>query len=869
MNSDFSNSAKVKRVFWTGGALLGAVLLFSSGQVVAQEGAADQRSDSAEALLEEIIVTARRREERLLDLPVSISAISAEAMQVQGIYSVDDLSKYVPNVTLGTSNRANNTRVIIRGIGGGFPDPVFVFGAGMYIDGHYIPTSLGGYMSTLDIDRIELLRGPQGTLFGKNVVGGLVNIITTKPQAEFDSSIVLRLGEDGEQAIRGMLNIPFSDTVYGRFSVASEEFDGYYRNRNLGIDSGSTDTKAVRAAFRFVPNENWTFDAAVGVSKKEDDNKGGQCQNIIGDAPQWGGGAGNLERRLFVGAEQAMFDLCAADVAAGDFVNSSDKFTFSDVDTQTVHLGAEWDSDGPVGALDNVTVSARASYRYMEYLYFADRDYMEWPVDGIGTFGPKGQNNETYGFELLFEAEVNDRLRFTAGVNYFDETALNGEDICWNQFVAAGAAGDTDAFGAPNDPPLITVTCPPVGLHFELVPDNPNGTGLLWPDAPRINPFGPGPFLGEVSVFNESIGIFGHMTYDFNDQWTLDLGVRWTEDDREFHNIEFASTGCDLSVDPNNHCTFTVPVSLFHVSDTGFFNTAADTFSEFTPLLSLTRNLTPGETLHSGMFYFLYSEGFLTGGFNTEINSNLPAVAPLLSYEPEQVDNYEIGFKGQFMNGNVQIMADVFYMDYTNQQRSIDLANPNNEFGVEDPVGITQNVASSSISGLELELRAALWEGGLVSVDLAFLDNEYDEYQFDDPTNPGTLVDLSNVLINDFTADSTLNVAVQHEFELAGGGTITPRAHMYWQDEFDWASTTGDWPDNAPPSGCFQDSYATFDGRVTYKPADGDWQFAVFGGNLTDERYIEWCDTNRSVWRWRYGRPRWFGIEFSSHFGRN
>lgn len=873
MNGDLSNSAKVKQVFWIGGSLLGTVLLFSSAQVVAQE---DQRSDSAAAMLEEIIVTARRREERLLDQPMSIVAITADQMQVQGIYSIDDISKYVPNVTLATDNRANNTRVVIRGIGGGFPDPVFVFGSGMYIDGHYIPTSLGGYMSTLDIERIELLRGPQGTLFGKNVTGGLVNIISTKPHAEFDSSVTLRLAEDGEQTIRAMLNVPFSDTFYGRFSVASEEFDGYYFNRNLGIDSGFTDTKAVRAAFRFVPNANWTIDASVAVSRKEDDNMGGQCQNILRDAPLWNSrGQSNLDKRLFkpdfpvgntLSAKEEMWRLCDEDVAAGDFVHSSDKVTFSDVDEEIYQVAATWDSDGAVGGLDNVTVTAKGSYRYMEYTYFADRDYMSWPVDGIGTKGPKGQNNETLGFELLFEAQASDRLHFTVGFNYFDEEALNGEDLCWNLFVASGAPSD----------PNISVDCPVIGLAFELVPNVPNGTGTLWPDAPRISlggiegGGGPGPFLGEVSVFNESIGIFGHVTYDFNDQWTLDVGARWTEDDREFHNIEFASRGCDPSINPSGHCDINLDnVTIDYLADTGFFNQAADTFSKVTPMLSLTRNLTPGDTLHSGMVYFLFSSGFLTGGFNTEINSNLPAVAPLLTYEPEEVDNFEIGFKGQFMDGNLQLMADVFYMDYKNQQRPLEIDNGDGEFGTEDPIELVQNVAKSSIVGLELELRAALWEGGFISVDLAYLENEYDDYQYEDPTNPGTIKDLSNVLIDDFTPDWTLNVAVEHAFQLAGGGTITPRLHMYWQDDFEWASGTDNWPKDAPPSSCFQDAFATFDGRVSYKPGDGDWQVAVFGGNLTDERWIEFCDTNRDVWRWRLGRPRWFGIEFTSHFGRN
>ncbi|MDH3350918.1 MAG: TonB-dependent receptor [Gammaproteobacteria bacterium] len=856
MNSD--KLTRFKQYSCGGTAFLATVLLFSSGTAVAQE---DSRSGSAETLLDEITVSARRREERLLDQPMSIAAITGEQMQVQGIYSIDQASKFVPNVTLTNDDRANNTRVVIRGIGGGFPDPVFVFGSGMYVDGHYIPTSLGGYMSTVDIERIELLRGPQGTLFGKNVTGGLVNIISTKPKPEFDSSVTLRLGEDGEQAIRGMVNVPFSDTVFGRFSVASEEFDGYYYNQNLNIDSGFKDTKAARAAIRVQPNANWTVDASLSISRKEDDNTGGQCQNTDRDAPQWGGGTGNLERRLYTGAREDFWAICDADVAAGDFVHSSDKITFSDVDEEIFQLGVVWDSDGPAGQMENATVSFKASYRDMQYNYFADRDYSSWPIDSIGTGSTKGQNNETYGFELLFEGQANDRLHFTAGVNYFDETAFNGSDTCYDLFVGNGASG--------------SVTCVDTGLHFELVPDNPTGADIdpsqdpdLWPNAPRINAGGPGPFGGEVSVWNKSTGIFGHLTYDINDQWTLDVGARWTEDDREFHNFEFASTGCDISVDPRNMCDYTLPVDIDWVNDSGFFNQAADKFSEVTPMLSLTRNLSSGDTLHSGMFYFLYSEGFLTGGFNTEVNANLPSGGPDLSYGPEQVRNYEIGFKGQFMDGNVQIMADVFYMDYTDQQKSFELANPNGIFGSEDPVELVTNIADSSISGFELELRGAFWDGGFVSLDVGYIKNEYDEYTYEDPTSPGTIIDRTDFLINDFTPDMTINLAVEHEFELGGGATITPRLNMNWQDEYEWAAETGDWPKNAPPSGCHQDSFAVFDARVTYKPADGDWQLAAFGGNITDERYIEFCEADRNVWLWRLGRPAWYGIEFSAHFGR-
>jgi outer membrane receptor protein involved in Fe transport len=115
----------------------------------------------------------------------------------------------------------------------------------------------------------------------------------------------------------------------------------------------------------------------------------------------------------------------------------------------------------------------------------------------------------------------------------------------------------------------------------------------------------------------------------------------------------------------------------------------------------------------------------------------------------------------------------------------------------------------------------------------------------------------------------TINLAVEHEFNLGGGGTITPRLNLNWQDEYEWAAETGNWLKNAPDSGCHQDSYSTLDARVTYRPGNGDWQVAAFGGNITDERYIEFCEAERNVWLWRLGRPAWWGIEFSAHFGRN
>ena len=178
--------------------------------------------------------------------------MTAADMQTQGIYRANDIRDFIPSVTLNESNRTQ-TLVFIRGIGGGHPDATFSWGSGIYVDGHYISWGRGGYASTMDIDRIEVLRGPQGTLFGRNTTGAAVNIISTKPQPEFESNFTARVGDFGQQDLRGMVNFPISDNVSARVSVASEEYDGHYYNRTLGRNQGAADYTGLRAALRLPP----------------------------------------------------------------------------------------------------------------------------------------------------------------------------------------------------------------------------------------------------------------------------------------------------------------------------------------------------------------------------------------------------------------------------------------------------------------------------------------------------------------------------------------------------------------------------------------------------------------------------------------
>ena len=848
-------------------SLLGASAVLSSAMLLQVQ--ANAQSASAQAMLEEVVVTARRREESLQDLPLSIAAISADAMQAQGIMSIDQIGDFVPNVTLKTSDRANNTRIYIRGIGGGHPDPVFVFGSGMYIDGHYIPNSLGGYMSTMDIERVELLRGPQGTLFGKNVTGGAVNIVSAKPGPDFDASVTLRTAEDGDNDVRAMINMPLAENLFMRIGVASETFDGYYYNRHKGRQAGGEDLKSFSVALRATPGD-WTIDLSTHLIRKRDENKAGQC-NRLDDSRNWGGYTGGLEKgnleRVADGFQEAYRAACASDAAQGLYVFSSDLDTFSNIDNLALFSSAQWDSNGPVGAFEELTFRANASYRYNDYDYQQDRDYSFYTIDHIGTAageGNIGQDNQTRGFEGIIEGRLNDRTEVTAGFNYFYELAKNGDGTCRREMEESGLIDANLNDGANVQ--TSSITCSSFsGLYFTMLPQ------------PRYNSGGgPAPFLNQSRVQNESYGTFVHITFQLSDEFTVDLGARYTKDVREFWNMEWEGNTCLVSdnvtrvlggsYSPNTmlcgnqgEAGFAMSMSKANVLG-GMFNKAEQTFTAVTPMASLTYNLPASDMFNDALVYATYSQGFLTGGFNTETPSQHPAMQPFLSFEPEFVTNYELGFKGTLSDGRVRINADVFLMDYQDKQESISISNPIPD-AVDEELGIVTNAASATISGIELEIRAALWDGGFVSIDYGTLSNEYDEFKYVDPAT-GATVDNSADPIGDLTPDSTLNLGLEHQFTLGDGSTLTPRLNIYSQGSVDYRTGA----DNKPGP-CVQPEYTKVGARMTFVPAAGNWQASVFGQNITDETIFERCGGGRAAYVYRHERPAYWGVEFVSKWG--
>jgi outer membrane receptor protein involved in Fe transport len=560
---------------------------------------------------------------------------------------------------------------------------------------------------------------------------------------------------------------------------------------------------------------------------------------------------------------------CNTDEAMGNFVFSSAKTSFLELDNEQIQAALQWDSAGEVAGMDNLNFRAIYSTHEMDYNYMQDRDFSPSHVDEIGvppTFGV-GRLRETDSFEMLLTADVNDRFSFIIGMHLFDDKAVNGTD-CLNK-LEANFADLSDPLGTTNIPCMADG-----GTQFEWMADR-IGDGA----APYGNtdPRGPNPSGRAGNVSAESTAFFGHVTWDIADNWVLDFGGRFTDEDRAFHQVEFEMVPATCTFfnpgDPpdNQLCEGDYVLNYGAIfGGGGFYNNSEANFKEFTPMVSMTRDL------QDGMLYFLYAEGFLSGAFNDELNPIVnPELSPLLAYGPEFVNNYEVGYKGTFADGRLRISTAVFFMDYTDKQEQITIDNSEGLFGNQAQLNIVTNASDVEISGIEFELRTAPWDGGFISLDMGYLNADYGSFLTFDPNDPGAgvggIVDLSDTTIADFSPDWTINATVEHAFLLGNGATVTPLLGWYWQDDYDFEGDL-DGSDlsagRGSRSNCFQPAYSKLRLRVTYLSGAGNWQASLFGNNIADERYLEWCGQGRSgTYYRRFGQPDSWGMEFRYNWG--
>ncbi len=562
--------------------------------------------------IEEVIVTARKRSESVQSTPIAITALSTTQLEQRSLTNLVEVGAYVPNVVMNTSPSSsgggNNAQIYIRGVG----QSDFLFttdpGIGIYVDGVFHPRTLGGVMDLLDLERVEVLRGPQGTLFGKNTIGGAISLTSQKPNGDGGGYLEVTTGRYDRLDIRGSYDVALSDTLAAKVSVSSKNRDGYGKRLEFGTDevvdeSGDENATSARLALRWTASEDVTVDFSADYTRERE--KGVPVVlNSFDDTGEFGG-LGGLWNAL-VGAPGGLTMSSAFitgtrydSYGTGGNINTLDAYGFS--------MNVDWSVN------ENLSFRSISAYRAMEAFFNSDTDGS--PLQYTETDQAQDQNQISQEFQLIGTA-FDDRLDWMMGVFYFDEF---GRD--------------------DNQVRLIS------GLYdaLEALPGTLNGSPLSAPTAPGGlgNPIN---VLLDVDldVFNEidikSYAAFTQGTFKISEKLNLTGGARYSYEKKDYFL---------------NHVRHNANVPT--VGNT----TVTDNWSSFTPMGSIDYQV--NDDL---LTYFSVTKGFKSGGFNGRPISE----GQVDSFNPEKVLSYELGFKSDWFDNRLRLNAAAFFADYKDMQ---------------------------------------------------------------------------------------------------------------------------------------------------------------------------------------------------------
>ena len=739
--------------------------------------AADE--EPAARTLEEIVVTARRREESLQDVPTSVAVISSEEILARGEANFDVIGQIVPNVhfeSAGGTSGVESPVVFVRGMGQAdfiiVEDPA----VGLYLDGVFMGRMVGQASDLVDVERIEVLRGPQGTLFGRNTIGGAINIVSKKPDDEFGASIKLAAGEDGHIEARGTVNVPLNGDWGARLSAFGREMDGYVDALQYdGYELGSEDVWGTRLMVSGTVGEQLSVDFSFDYSKDTSTPGAIVPLNGIGvwdgqqrAGPGQPGAFGNFWNVFYSGdpgscltpGGQAGNQACYGPVwNAGRYETNS---VFTDLQGGPIEADQDikvWGTNLTLGMdFEAVSVKSITSYRKFDIFLFNDLDFSPHIV--FANTHPE-YSQEQFSQELqLTGAGIDNRLNYVVGAYYFKEDGV--EDI-FNQIAHVPAISGG----------------PPANFFQNLA----------------------------RNIDNESWALYGQLTFDITEALHLTVGTRYTESEKDFEMITERVTA--TTVQP------------------GLLKT-----KEHTPMASLSYDVN-----ERSMVYFTYSEGYRDGGFPARFTGMVPI--PLPNYEPEFVENYEVGYKITLLDGRLRANVAAFLMDYSDMQISATSLLP----GVGDNT-TKFNLGDANYKGFEIELTALVTDNFMLGVNVGHLDDEIDSLV------GGGLISSGVVITEDhdlpFSPSWTLAITAAYDFDLPNGAVLTLRGDYSTKDDF-YTRT-----ENTEEA--FTDDYQLMNASLTYRSPDEKWSLGVRARNLTDEFFFE-SRTTFSAFQMGFGKP--------------
>ena len=704
---------------------IGCILLAPSAW--AQESAPAEATSNA-TTLDAITVTARKREETLQEIPVAVTAFTAEALDKLNVEDLSDLGGQVPNLTIYAARGASSTvTAYIRGVGQADPtwgaDP----GVGIYLDDVYIARPQGALLDVFDVSRIEVLRGPQGTLYGKNTIGGAIKYISRGLPQETTGFASVTVGNYNQLDVKAALGgeIGGKDSgLRGRVSVASMNRDGFGTNTYTGQEVSDKEINAVRMQLGAYSQDDFDVQFAFDYM---DDQSGVRGAKMLAPNP-----------------------------LAPAYPPTSDRYdirsgmkNINDTEMKGASVTANWRPS------DNWAFKYVAAKRESDTETNIDFDTTPLTLVDVRAFYSDSQVSQ----ELQANYDGGGRARGVMGLYWFNGDA-GGQVL--NHFYN----------------PLLA-------------------TGLT------------NPLFGDTQgvVNTKSIALYADWTFDLTDRLTLDVGARYTDEDKHAVALNRFYTGLDYGTSWGTAANFDKTINFKNVS----------------PKVSLDYQVTPDI-----LVYGLASRGFKSGGYN--IRANTTAVPR--SGEPfddEQVDSFEIGSKMSFLDQRLFLNLSAFHNKYKDIQLSIFTAFDSNNDGVDDNFfGDFTNAGKGTVNGVEVEYQFLPTANWLVSGNLAWLDAKYDEFLTYTTTRPPVLVDVADSQYFTNAPEFSGAINVEYRTDLANGGNLSARVGYSYQSEV--------WPTTDLSPLIKQDGYGLVSAGVIWK-IDDAWSLSLQGTNLADEEY--------------------------------
>ena len=785
-------------------------------------------AEEESSIFDEVVVTARKREESAQSVPIPISALGGDQMEARNITEIADITKLTPNLNFAAQGiNSTVTNVFLRGIGQSnwseTQDPKI----GIYIDGVYLSRPQGGMVDLIDVDRVEVLRGPQGTLFGRNTTAGLIHIITKDPTEALEGFANVGVGTEGHVVMRGVLNVPISDKLSARFAVMSKETDGFIENQITGEKQGNEDSQSFRASFKYTDdayNARFTFDHF------ESDEMAmlSSCRFI---APANGAVATGFPAVAYLaGTYDTMKKNCEETSRYLGRDNNPNQHATSDTDsftlTQNLDIG--------IGTLTMIS-----NHREIEN------------YNGTWGWGMGSGNSPTTSTTNLLDVINN------VSENDIDshEIRLSGDtdNLSWT---IGAYTFEEDNYGIIDVPVLRGYTPPSPAawpFYYFVIPGVLNVAQTVM----GTQMFGSRTQYNIVTNSNDAF--FAEGTYVINDKTDVTVGMRRTEDDRQFTRGQWLYVGNNAkgAFDPTNNCPGNIdPTTMMAKSETCYQEVD---YSETTSRVILSH-----QNSENLMTYFSYSKGYSSGGFNQAID--------MKAFLPEVSDNYEAGFKSTLRDGTVRLNGTYFSNTYENQQITVGRVIDG------QPTADIINAKEASIEGIELELLAQLSESWAMTMTFGFMDGKYnsftvDDYSYDPTTFVTTITqrDLSDTPFG-YSGDNgkshTFDMALIHTQALSSGANVVSQLGLTKRDN--------SWGTLRHTPGSDLPGYNLVDGRIAFSLPDGVTTITLWGTNLTDKEYRsgmlwqggdpEIGDPSLGMAADYWGQPRRFGIEWRRDF---